>query len=77
MFITAPGCHPSCLLIKLVFCLLGGLGEAVSSAISMEGGIRVKRIGVTGMPRSGPANALMELYGISSSHIIKAVKTAF
>lgn len=55
----------------------GGLGEAVSSAISMEGGIRVKRIGVTGMPRSGPANALMELYGISSSHIIKAVKTAF
>lgn len=52
----------------------GGLGEAVSSAVSMEAGIRVKRIAVTGMPRSGPADALIKMYGISSSHVVDAVK---
>lgn len=51
----------------------GGLGEAVAGAVSMEGGIRVKRIAVTGLPRSGPSNALIEMYGISAQHIVEAV----
>jgi len=55
----------------------GGLGEAVSGAVSMESGIRVKRLAVTGLPRSGPSAALMEMFGVSASHIITAVKTAF
>jgi len=55
----------------------GGLGEAVSSAVSMEGGIRIKRLAVTGLPRSGPSAALMEMFGISATHVVNAVKTAF
>jgi len=55
----------------------GGLGEAVSGAVSMEAGIRVKRLAVNGLPRSGPAAALIEMFGISSNHVIDAVKNAF
>uniref|UniRef100_T2MGT2 Transketolase n=1 Tax=Hydra vulgaris TaxID=6087 RepID=T2MGT2_HYDVU len=54
----------------------GGLGEAVSGALSMTN-VRVKRISVNGLPRSGPPDALLELFGISSNHIIAAVKNAF
>ena len=39
--------------------------------------VRVCRIAVTGLPRSGPSAALMEMYGISASHIINAVKKSF
>merc|ERR1712224_987574 len=53
----------------------GGIGEAVSGAVSMEGGIRVKRLAVTGLPRSGPSAALIEMFGISSNHVINAVKS--
>lgn len=55
----------------------GGLGEAVSGAISMESGMRVKRLAVTGLPRSGPSAALLEMFGVSSKHIIDAVKNSF
>ena len=37
--------------------------------------IRVHRLAVTGIPRSGLCHELLELYGISSAHIIKAVKS--
>lgn len=53
----------------------GGLGEAVLSAVGMEAGIRVKRLAVTGLPRSGPSAALMEMFGVSASHVIQAVKS--
>jgi len=52
----------------------GGLGEAVSSAVSMEAGIRVQRLAVTGLPRSGPAMELMEMFGVSAKQVIEAVK---
>lgn len=55
----------------------GGLGETVSGAVAMETGIRVKRLAVTGLPRSGPSTKLIEMFGISASHVVDAVKNAF
>lgn len=52
----------------------GGIGDAVSSAVSMEAGIRVRRLAVTGLPRSGPPAELLDMFGISAKHIIAAVK---
>ena len=54
--------------------IAGGLGEGVAGALSEELNIRVHRLAVTGIPRSGLCHELLELYGISSTHIIKAVK---
>lgn len=53
---------------------IGGLGEAVCGALSEEAGVRVRRLAVTGIPRSGPGSVLMDMYGISERHIIAAVK---
>jgi len=53
----------------------GGIGDAVSSAVSMERGIRVHRLAVTGLPRSGPPAELLEMFGISAEHIVKAVNS--
>lgn len=55
----------------------GGLGEAVLSAVAMEEGIRVKRLAVNGLPRSGPCDPLLEMFGISANHVVKAVKESF
>lgn len=52
----------------------GGLGEAVAAALSEETGTKVRRLFVTGIPRSGPSAVLMDMYGISARHIIAAVK---
>jgi len=52
----------------------GGLGEAVSGVTSMASGVRVKRLAVTGLPRSGPPMELIDMFGISARHIVKAVK---
>jgi len=52
----------------------GGLGEAVSGVTAMTAGVRVKRLAVTGMPRSGPPAELIDMFGISARHIVKAVK---
>ena len=54
--------------------MLGGLGEAVCGALSEEKGTCVRRLAVTGIPRSGPGSVLMDMYGISARHIIDAVK---
>ena len=35
---------------------------------------QVRRLAVTGIPRSGPGSVLMDMYGISANHIVKAVK---
>lgn len=53
---------------------IGGLGDAVCSAVAMTGNIRVKKLAVTGLPRSGQPNELIDLFGISAGHIVKAVK---
>jgi len=52
----------------------GGLGEAVCGVTSMLPGVCVKRLAVTGLPRSGPPAELIDLFGISARHIVKAVK---
>ena len=52
----------------------GGLGEAVCSALSQERDIIVKMLNVEKVPRSGPSEALMDMFGISSSCIVKGVQ---
>ena len=63
-------------LCKFLFCCdcAGGLGEAVCGALSEECNVCVRRLAVTGIPRSGPGNVLMDIYGISARHIVAAVK---
>lgn len=53
---------------------LGGLGEAVAGVLSEVPGVTVKRLAVRNLPRSGPPDALVEKFGISSTHIAAAVK---
>lgn len=53
--------------------ILGGIGEAVASAVSCCRNTVLKRLAVTGIPRSGPPAALLDMFGISSNHIVKAV----
>jgi transketolase len=50
----------------------GGLGDAVLEAVGNQA--KVVRLAVREIPRSGPPEALIEKYGISSKHIIEAVK---
>ncbi len=50
----------------------GGLGDAVLNAVGNKA--KVVKLAVREIPRSGPPEALVEKYGISSNHIIKAVK---
>ena len=45
------------------------------AAVAEESGVTVRILAVTEIPRSGPGDALLELYGISANHIIKAVKS--
>lgn len=52
----------------------GGLGEAVVSALALERNTIVKLIAVPKVPRSGPPNALLDYYGISTKHIVSAVQ---
>ncbi|XP_077580348.1 transketolase-like protein 2 [Stigmatopora nigra] len=55
----------------------GGLGEAVLSAVGQERGIVVTRLAVTGVPRSGQPQELLDLYGISAKHIVNTVRLTF
>ncbi|XP_077464521.1 transketolase-like protein 2 [Stigmatopora argus] len=55
----------------------GGLGEAVLSAVGQERGIVVTRLAVTGVPRSGQPQELLDLYGISAKHIAQTVRQTF
>ncbi|XP_054740523.1 transketolase-like protein 2 [Anastrepha obliqua] len=51
----------------------GGLGEAVLSALAIERDMEVKHLYVPEVPRSGPPTTLIDMFGISSRHIIEAV----
>src|SRR5262249_15427464 len=50
----------------------GGVGDAVAAAIGAAG-FTVHRLAVREIPRSGKPEELLERYGISASHIVKAV----
>lgn len=43
-------------------------------ALSGERDVVVRRLAVTGIPRSGPGLVLMDMYGISARCIVNAVK---
>ncbi|GBC97773.1 Transketolase 2 [bacterium HR17] len=51
----------------------GGIGDAVASAVSKEG-IKVYKLAVNDIPRSGKPDELMDMFGISARHIIETVK---
>jgi transketolase len=50
----------------------GGLGDAVLEVVGNQA--KVVRLAVREIPRSGPPEALLDKYGISSNHIIAAIK---
>jgi len=50
----------------------GGLGDAVLNAVGNQA--RVVKLAIREIPRSGPPDALLDKYGISSRHIVDAVK---
>ncbi len=51
----------------------GGLGDAVLDAVATED-VRVHKLAVTGMPRSGKPEELLEHHGISANAIVQKVK---
>lgn len=51
----------------------GGIGETVCAAVADEKDIRVRSLCVTSVPRSGPPDTLIDLFGISSKKIVEAV----
>jgi transketolase len=51
----------------------GGIGDAVAGAVS-PAGIRVHRLGVSEVPRSGKPEELLAAYGIDRSAIVSKVK---
>jgi transketolase len=51
----------------------GGVGDAVAEAVS-GAGLTVKRLAVREIPHSGKADELLDRYGISSNHIVDAVR---
>jgi transketolase len=53
----------------------GGIGDAVSEAVA-PAGFAVRRLAVRDIPRSGQPGELLDRYGISSTHIIDAVRAA-
>lgn len=55
----------------------GGIGEAVSAAVSGEPGILVQHLAVNRVPRSGKPNELLDMFGISAKCIVEAVKSTF
>ncbi|XP_070559781.1 transketolase-like isoform X2 [Ptychodera flava] len=52
----------------------GGVGEAVAGALSTLPNVTVRRLAVTGVPRSGKPAELLEMFGINANAVIKAVK---
>ena len=52
----------------------GGLGDAVAGELSSEG-VKVHKLAVNGLPRSGHAAELMAAFGIDAAAIMKKVKS--
>ncbi|XP_055316152.1 transketolase-like protein 2 [Sitodiplosis mosellana] len=50
----------------------GGLGEAVLHAVAEQPRIVVKHLAVQKVPRSGPPTVLIDQFGLSARHIVKA-----
>ncbi len=52
----------------------GGLGDAVAGELSADG-IKVHKLAVNGVPRSGKAEELLAYFGIDAAAIVKKVKS--
>lgn len=52
----------------------GGLGEAVCAALADQRDVVVKRLAVDRVPRSGPPDVLLDLFGINARAIVAAAK---
>ncbi len=52
----------------------GGVGDAVLGALAEEPGVRVKKLAVNEIARSGKPEELLDKYGISAPHVVAAVK---
>jgi transketolase len=52
----------------------GGLGDAVAGELSSEG-VKVHKLAVNGIPRSGHAAELMAAFGIDAAAIVKKIKS--
>jgi len=52
----------------------GGVAEAVCGALSMTRNVRVHRLAVNAMPRSGPPMDLMDMFGISARSVVAAAR---
>jgi len=52
----------------------GGLGDAVAGELSADG-IKVHKLAVNGVPRSGKAEELLAFFGIDAAAIVKKVKS--
>jgi transketolase len=52
----------------------GGIGEAVAGAVNGSG-IRVHRLAVREIPRSGKPDELLDRFGISARHVVEAVRS--
>ncbi|KRZ20144.1 Transketolase, partial [Trichinella pseudospiralis] len=50
----------------------GGIGDAVASALAEYSDIKLSSLAVNALPRSGPPDSLMDMFGISAKHIIEA-----
>jgi len=51
----------------------GGVGDAVAEAVA-DAGFTVHRLAVREIPRSGKPEELLERFGISAGHIVRAVR---
>ena len=52
----------------------GGLGDAVLNAVAAHG-VKVHKLAVNGVPRSGKSAELLHAFGLSARHIVDKVKT--
>lgn len=52
----------------------GGVGDAVLGALAEETGVQLKKLAVNEIARSGQPDELLDKYGISSRHVVWAVK---
>jgi len=50
----------------------GGLGDSVLACLAQVRNTLVKKLAVNAVPRSGPPMELLEMFGISASHIVRA-----
>jgi len=50
----------------------GGIGDAVLAAVATCRNVIVRKLAVNSVPRSGPPMELLEMFGISASHVVRA-----